>query len=202
MVKKCKSIDTAAVLADLPERYSVSVPPVRPTIFTGAPFRLKTICRNGVPPRSGTTTALKILISPRKHGSIYLFRWHFQKIYISNQIKSHRQLLWGLMTDIACDAETLRKLAYDVICNNNISSSSCSRGYIRHEWRDRQRESTPVKRHAGTFSLDSERVPKRYTGVVLRFFLLVVLHIVLPNGAKQTQGSLNTPLSLPMCDRS
>jgi len=29
-----------------------------PITFTGAPFRLQTICRSGVPPRSGTTTAL------------------------------------------------------------------------------------------------------------------------------------------------
>jgi len=29
-----------------------------PTIFAGAPFRLQNICRNGVPPRSRTTTAL------------------------------------------------------------------------------------------------------------------------------------------------
>jgi len=57
MVNKCKSIDTAAVLADLPERYSVSVPPVTNNICR-APLRLKTICRNGVPLRSGTTTAL------------------------------------------------------------------------------------------------------------------------------------------------
>ena len=30
----------------------------RPTIFAGAPFRLRNICRNGVPPRSRTTTPL------------------------------------------------------------------------------------------------------------------------------------------------
>ena len=36
MVKKCKSIDTAAVLADLPERYSVSVPPVTNNICRSA----------------------------------------------------------------------------------------------------------------------------------------------------------------------
>jgi len=29
-----------------------------PTIFAGAPFRLRNICRNGVPPRSRTTTTL------------------------------------------------------------------------------------------------------------------------------------------------
>jgi len=29
-----------------------------PTIFAGAPFRLQNICRNGVPPRSRTTTPL------------------------------------------------------------------------------------------------------------------------------------------------
>jgi len=33
MVKKCKSVDMAAVLADLPERYSVSVPPVTNNIY-------------------------------------------------------------------------------------------------------------------------------------------------------------------------
>jgi len=29
-----------------------------PTMFAGAPFRLQNICRNGVPPRSRTTTPL------------------------------------------------------------------------------------------------------------------------------------------------
>jgi len=43
-------VDTVAVLADLPERYSVSVP-LLPITFTGAPFRLQTICRSGVAPR-------------------------------------------------------------------------------------------------------------------------------------------------------
>ena len=36
MVKKCKSTNTAAVLADLPERYSVSVPPVTNNIYRSA----------------------------------------------------------------------------------------------------------------------------------------------------------------------
>ena len=31
-----------------------------PTIFAGAPFRLRNICRNGVPPRSRTTTPLVV----------------------------------------------------------------------------------------------------------------------------------------------
>jgi len=31
-----------------------------PTIFAGAPFRLQNICRNGVPPRSRTTTPLSL----------------------------------------------------------------------------------------------------------------------------------------------
>jgi len=34
-----------------------------PTIFAGAPFRLQNIYRNGVPPRSRTTTPLQILPS-------------------------------------------------------------------------------------------------------------------------------------------
>jgi len=32
-----------------------------PTIFAGAPFRLQNICRNGVPPRSRTTTPLTVV---------------------------------------------------------------------------------------------------------------------------------------------
>jgi len=39
-----------------------------PTTFTGAPFRLQNICRSGVPPRSGTTTALLM----RKLWSVYI----------------------------------------------------------------------------------------------------------------------------------
>jgi len=34
-----------------------------PTIFAGAPFRLQNICRNGVPPRSRTTTPLRASIA-------------------------------------------------------------------------------------------------------------------------------------------
>jgi len=34
-----------------------------PTIFDGAPFRLQNICRNGVPPRSRTTTPLASSLS-------------------------------------------------------------------------------------------------------------------------------------------
>jgi len=40
-----------------------------PTIFAGAPFRLQNICRNGVPPRSRTTTPLpasRITTEPAK----------------------------------------------------------------------------------------------------------------------------------------
>jgi len=37
---------------------SVSAFHLWPTIFAGSPFRLQNICRNGVPPRSRTTTAL------------------------------------------------------------------------------------------------------------------------------------------------
>ena len=33
-----------------------------PTIFAGAPFRLQDICRNGVPPRSRTTTPLHVTV--------------------------------------------------------------------------------------------------------------------------------------------
>jgi len=36
-----------------------------PTIFAGAPFRLQNICRNGVPPRSRTTTPL---LEPERPG--------------------------------------------------------------------------------------------------------------------------------------
>ena len=35
-----------------------------PTIFAGAPFQLQHICRNGVPPRSRTTTPLGIYRQP------------------------------------------------------------------------------------------------------------------------------------------
>jgi len=44
-----------------------------PTIFAGAPFRLQNICRNGVPPRSRTTTPLRsmpslgLVLPPRTH---------------------------------------------------------------------------------------------------------------------------------------
>ena len=44
-----------------------------PTIFAGAPFRLQNICRNGVPPRSRTTTplhstpSLGLVLPPRTH---------------------------------------------------------------------------------------------------------------------------------------
>ena len=34
-----------------------------PTTFTGAPFRLQTICWSGVPPSSGTTTALLTMVT-------------------------------------------------------------------------------------------------------------------------------------------
>ena len=37
-----------------------------PTIFAGAPFRLQNICRNGVPPRSRTTTPLDTAAIARK----------------------------------------------------------------------------------------------------------------------------------------
>jgi len=36
-----------------------------PTIFAGAPFRLQTICWNGVPPRSRTTTLLLLHMTSR-----------------------------------------------------------------------------------------------------------------------------------------
>ena len=49
-----KSVDTAAALADLPERYSVSVPPVTNNIYRSA-----VPAPNYLPERrSGTTTAL------------------------------------------------------------------------------------------------------------------------------------------------
>ena len=38
-----------------------------PTIFAGAPFRLQNICRNGVPPRSRTTTPLAVTNSSLNH---------------------------------------------------------------------------------------------------------------------------------------
>ena len=44
-----------------------------PTIFTGAPFRLQNICRNGVPPRSRTTTALyKSLSTPIQNSPLLI----------------------------------------------------------------------------------------------------------------------------------
>ena len=44
----------------MPERFSVIAFHLWPTIFAGAPFRLQNICRNGVPPRSRTTTPLLV----------------------------------------------------------------------------------------------------------------------------------------------
>jgi len=41
---------------------SVSALHLWPTIFAGAPFRLQNICRNGVPPRSRTTTPLVVVL--------------------------------------------------------------------------------------------------------------------------------------------
>ena len=49
MAKKCKSIDRAAVLADLPERYSVSVPPVTNNIYQSA-----VLAQNYLPERRST----------------------------------------------------------------------------------------------------------------------------------------------------
>jgi len=51
-----RQYNNQTILADLLERYSVSVPPVSNNIYRST-FRLQNICRSGVPPRSGTTTA-------------------------------------------------------------------------------------------------------------------------------------------------
>ena len=47
----------------MPERFSVSVPPVANDNFAGAPFRLQNICRNGVPPRSRTITPMPLTMT-------------------------------------------------------------------------------------------------------------------------------------------
>jgi len=79
MVKKCKSVNTAAVLADLQERYTVSVPPVTNNIYRSA-----VPAQNYLPERHSTafrhhysqSTYDFIFISHSNYASIYYRFWH------------------------------------------------------------------------------------------------------------------------------
>ena len=65
MVKKCKSTDTAAVLADLPERYSVSVRPVTNNIYRSA-----APAQNYLPERR--SAAFRHHYSPAENGFMHI----------------------------------------------------------------------------------------------------------------------------------
>jgi len=69
-----------------------------PTTFTEAPFRLQNICRSGVPPRSGTTTALPTILwlqTPQRRNAQQYINVTYASLTV--QVYRHSFCRWRLL---------------------------------------------------------------------------------------------------------
>ena len=99
-----------------------------PTIFAGAPFRLQNICRNGVPPRSRTTTPLQwgydrrrqtVPCSGRIHGKTAVVTWRAPgRRNDENAIEAYTYAGAMVLNDMIAHRRQCRPLAHGAHASN------------------------------------------------------------------------------------